>query len=67
MWPPPRSSIGRRCGYHERPGCWPIPFATIAGEQPPSPQPLEQRGAASKIISAGQVGERAEDGAYAKI
>jgi MerR family transcriptional regulator, mercuric resistance operon regulatory protein len=35
----------------------PIPFASIAGEQPPSSQRLEQRGAASKIFSAGQVAE----------
>ena len=45
--------------------CCPIPFASIAGEQPPSPQRFEQRGAASKIISASQVGERAEDCAHA--
>jgi MerR family mercuric resistance operon transcriptional regulator len=44
--------------------CCPIPFASIAGEQQPSPQPLEQRGAASEIISASQVGERAEDRAH---
>jgi MerR family transcriptional regulator, mercuric resistance operon regulatory protein len=43
--------------------CCPIPFPSIAGEKPPSPQLLEERGAASKIISASQVGERAEDGA----
>ena len=44
--------------------CCPIPFASIAGEQPSSLQPFEQRGAASKIVSVSQVGERAEDGAH---
>jgi MerR family mercuric resistance operon transcriptional regulator len=45
--------------------CCPIPFASIAGEQPSSLQRFEQRGAASKIVSVSQVGERAEDGAHA--